>query len=59
MSIFIFLIQEPGDEGKFWSKEDLPLVEEDEIREYLSKLVIHKSMGPDNAPTSTWEAGWL
>ncbi|KFP47342.1 hypothetical protein N323_05380, partial [Cathartes aura] len=24
-----------------------PLVEEDQVREYLSKLDIHKSMGPD------------
>ncbi|KAK4807097.1 hypothetical protein QYF61_018438 [Mycteria americana] len=33
--------------GKVWSKEDVPLVEEDQVREYLSKLDIHKSMGPD------------
>ncbi|KAK4829698.1 hypothetical protein QYF61_006073, partial [Mycteria americana] len=35
----------PG--GEVWSKEDVPLVEKDQIREYLSKLVIDKSMGPD------------
>ena len=33
--------------GKAWSKEDIPLVEEDQVREYLSKLDIHKSMVPD------------
>ena len=27
-------------------KEDLPLVEEDQIRDHLSKLDTHKSMGP-------------
>ncbi|PKU33700.1 glycerol kinase [Limosa lapponica baueri] len=32
---------------KVWTKEDFPLVEEDQIREQLSKLDIHKSMGPD------------
>ncbi|GAB0179181.1 mitochondrial enolase superfamily member 1 [Grus japonensis] len=32
---------------KVWKKEDLPLVEEDQVREYLGKLNIHKSMGPD------------
>ncbi|GAB0206869.1 mitochondrial enolase superfamily member 1 [Grus japonensis] len=39
--------QVPETKAKGWSKEDLPLVEEDQIREYLSKLDIHKSMGPD------------
>ena len=33
--------------GKFWSKEDFSLVEEDEARECLNELAIHKSMGPD------------
>ncbi|KFV74797.1 RNA-directed DNA polymerase from mobile element jockey, partial [Struthio camelus australis] len=28
-------------------KEDSPLVEEDRVRDLLSKLDIHKSMGPD------------
>jgi len=28
-------------------KEDLPLVEEDRVRDHLSKLNTHKSMGPD------------
>ncbi|KAK4816298.1 LOW QUALITY PROTEIN: hypothetical protein QYF61_014596 [Mycteria americana] len=31
--------------GKVWSKEDLPWVEQDQIREHLNKLDIHKSMG--------------
>ncbi|PKU32263.1 rna-directed dna polymerase from mobile element jockey-like [Limosa lapponica baueri] len=29
------------------SKEDIPLVEEDQVREYLRKLDIHKPMGPE------------
>lgn len=33
--------------GKVWSKEDLALVEEDQIREHLNKLDKHKSIGPD------------
>ncbi|GAB0179825.1 mitochondrial enolase superfamily member 1 [Grus japonensis] len=32
---------------KVWRKEDLPLVEEDWVRQHLGKLSIHKSMGPD------------
>ncbi|PKU36690.1 rna-directed dna polymerase from mobile element jockey-like [Limosa lapponica baueri] len=32
---------------KVWMQEDFPLVEEDQIREQLSKLDTHKSMGPD------------
>ncbi|GAB0182431.1 mitochondrial enolase superfamily member 1 [Grus japonensis] len=32
---------------KVLRKEDLPLVEEDQIREHLGKFDIHKSMGPD------------
>ncbi|GAB0206764.1 mitochondrial enolase superfamily member 1 [Grus japonensis] len=32
---------------KVWRKEDLPLVEEDWVREHLGKVDIHKSMGPD------------
>ncbi|PKU44780.1 rna-directed dna polymerase from mobile element jockey- hypothetical protein [Limosa lapponica baueri] len=32
---------------KIWTKEDFPLVEEDQVREQLSSLDIHKSMGPD------------
>ncbi|PKU44861.1 rna-directed dna polymerase from mobile element jockey-like [Limosa lapponica baueri] len=30
-----------------WTKEDLPLVEEDQVRDQLRRLDIHKSMGPD------------
>lgn len=33
--------------GKIWSKEDLSLVEMDQIREHLNKLEKHKSVGPD------------
>ncbi|GAB0209855.1 mitochondrial enolase superfamily member 1 [Grus japonensis] len=32
---------------KVLRKEDLPLVEEDRVREHLGKLNIHKSMGPN------------
>ena len=53
------------------SKENLPLVEEDQVREYLSKLDIRKSMGPDRVHTQLqreladvssggvgWMSGW-
>lgn len=33
--------------GKGWSKEDIPSLEEDQFREYLSKLEINKSIGLD------------
>ena len=33
--------------AKGWSKEDGPLVEANQVREYLSKRDIQKSMGPD------------
>ncbi|GAB0187540.1 mitochondrial enolase superfamily member 1 [Grus japonensis] len=39
--------QVPETKGKGWSKGDVPLMEEDQAREYFNKLVIHKSMGPD------------
>ncbi|PKU36831.1 rna-directed dna polymerase from mobile element jockey-like [Limosa lapponica baueri] len=32
---------------KVWMKEDFPLVQEDQVREQLSKLDIHKCMDPD------------
>lgn len=32
---------------KGWSKEDVALLEEDQDREYSSKLEINKSMDPD------------
>lgn len=35
-------------EGKVWSKENLPLVKEDKVREHLNKLDVQKPMmGPD------------
>ncbi|GAB0185935.1 mitochondrial enolase superfamily member 1 [Grus japonensis] len=37
--------QVPENRGKGWSKQVVPLVEEDQVRGYLSKL--DKSMGPD------------
>ena len=30
-----------------WRKEDLPLVEEDPVRDHLSKPDTHRSMGPN------------
>jgi len=33
--------------GEIRSKEDLRLEEEDQIREYLNQLDMHKSVGPD------------
>ena len=39
--------QAPETSGKGWSKEDVPLVKEDQARKYLSNIDIHKSMGPD------------
>lgn len=60
MANIFFSIQRPGDEGKFWSKEDLPLMEKEEIKEYLRKLAVHKLMAPDRiAPRSIWGADWL
>ncbi|PKU49358.1 rna-directed dna polymerase from mobile element jockey- hypothetical protein [Limosa lapponica baueri] len=32
---------------KAWTKEDLPLAEEDQVRDQVSKLDIRRSMGPD------------
>ena len=32
--------------GKVWSKEDFSLVEEDQARQCLNELAIHKSLGP-------------
>lgn len=31
--------------GKIWDKEDMPSMEEDQVREYPNKLGIHKLMG--------------
>ncbi|GAB0208090.1 mitochondrial enolase superfamily member 1 [Grus japonensis] len=41
---------------KVWRKEDLPLLKEDQVREHLGKLDIHKSMDPDGMHLS-WRAG--
>ncbi|PKU42857.1 rna-directed dna polymerase from mobile element jockey-like [Limosa lapponica baueri] len=37
--------QVPETRRKGWSKEEVPLVDEDPVREYLSKLDIQKYMG--------------
>ena len=34
-------------EEKGWSEEDIPLVDEGQVREYLSNLHMHKSVDPD------------
>jgi len=39
--------QVPETSRIIWSKEDVPFVEEDQVKEYLSKLDIQKFMGPD------------
>ena len=38
--------QAPKYSGKVWSDEDLPLIEEDQIREHLKIHGIPKSIGP-------------
>jgi len=38
---------DPREQGKVWSKEEVPSVEKDEVREYLHNLDIHKSMDAD------------
>jgi len=35
-----------GNKRQVWSKAGLLFVEEDQVRKYLGKLDIHKSMGP-------------
>lgn len=40
-----YLTQETRE--KVWTEEDFPLVEENQIRDHLGKLDIHKSRGPD------------
>ena len=37
--------------GKVCGKESVPLVEQDQVREYLSNPDVHKSMGPDGVHT--------
>lgn len=39
--------QDPETRGKGWSKEDAPLVDKGQVREYFNKLDIPKSMGTD------------
>jgi len=39
--------QVPETTGKGWNKEDVPLAEEAQVREYLIKLNIRKSMAPN------------
>lgn len=34
-------------EKNIWGKDDAPLVEKGQVREYLNKLDIHKAVGPD------------
>ncbi|GAB0202547.1 mitochondrial enolase superfamily member 1 [Grus japonensis] len=34
-------------EGRDWENAELPTVGEDQVREYLRNLKVHKSMGPD------------
>jgi len=46
-------------EGKVWSKEDLPLVEDNQVRVYSSKLGVQESYGPWwDAPLTAGGAGW-
>lgn len=40
-------LQESWAPEKVWNKDDLPLVEEDQVREHLNRLDIQKSMGSD------------
>ncbi|XP_009330384.1 PREDICTED: carbonic anhydrase-related protein [Pygoscelis adeliae] len=39
--------QAPETHRNIWNKEELPLLEEDQVREHLNNLDTHKSMGPD------------
>jgi len=39
--------QAPTTREKVWSKEDIPLVEMDQLREYINRVDKRKSMGPD------------
>lgn len=39
--------QVPEMRGKAWSNDDVPLMEEDQVREYLNKLDVHMSMCTD------------
>jgi len=37
--------QAPETKAKVWSKKDLPLVKQEQVREHLDRPDIHKSMG--------------
>jgi len=39
--------QVAGGTGRDWENEELPTVEEDQVRDHLRNLKVHKSMGPD------------
>lgn len=41
-----------------WSKEDIPLVDEHQVREHLNKPYEYKPTGPDGMHTSDKGAGW-
>jgi len=54
---FFSKLQAPKNREKVWSREDLPSVEEDCVKEHLNKPVkmdVHKLMA---APTSAGRAG--
>ncbi|GAB0178772.1 mitochondrial enolase superfamily member 1 [Grus japonensis] len=42
------ITQAAEDKGRDWENEELLTVEEDQLREYLRNLKVHKSMGPDD-----------
>ncbi|GAB0207628.1 mitochondrial enolase superfamily member 1 [Grus japonensis] len=41
------LLKEKVTEGRDWENAEPPTVGEDQVREYLRNLKVHKSMGPD------------
>ncbi|GAB0209787.1 mitochondrial enolase superfamily member 1 [Grus japonensis] len=41
-------------EGRDWENAEPPTVEEDQVREYLRNLKVHKSMGPDELHPRVW-----
>lgn len=48
--------QVPETRGKWWSKEDVPSVEEDKVMEYLSKLDIRRSVSLLRCTHEGWES---
>lgn len=40
--------------GKIWSKEEVPLVEKDQVREYLILKHMHRSVGPNRMHPQAW-----